>query len=48
MDTMFDVVWLVGGECREYTFTNEQDAIRFVKELESKGYEPNIVEWSSE
>ena len=48
MDTMFDVVWLVEDVRHNYTFTNEQDAIRFVKELESKGYEPNIVEWSSE
>ena len=44
MVTVFDVVWLVDGVEHTYTFTIEQEAQRYVKELELKGYQPQLLE----
>jgi len=43
--SVFDVIWKVDGVQHRYTFMSEHEALRFIKELENKGYEPIIIEW---
>jgi len=44
MVTVFDVICLVDGVEHTYTFTIEQEAHRYAKELELKGYQPQLLE----